>query len=67
MSIDRSVGRLVGWLIFWLVGWMVGWSVCHDFLRGKKLHFHAPIGAHFYHIEQKVCRQSQRFTLQSDN
>ena len=28
-----------------LDGWLFGWSVCHKFLRGGKLHFHAPIEA----------------------
>ena len=26
-----------------LVGWLVGRSVCHNFLKERKLHFHAPI------------------------
>ena len=28
-----------------LVSRSVGWSVCMSFLKGGKLHFHAPIGA----------------------
>ena len=24
---------------------LVGWSVCHNFLKGRKFHFHVPIGA----------------------
>ena len=25
-------------------GWSVCWSICHDFLKGRKLQFDAPIG-----------------------
>ena len=42
---DPSCPSVVGWLV------MVGWSVCHNFLKGRKLHFHdTPIGALVFFI-----------------
>ena len=34
----------VRWSVGWSVDWLVTRSVCHNFRKGKKLHFHAPFG-----------------------
>ena len=34
-------------VVGWLVGWFIGRSICNNFQRGRKLHFHAPFCALF--------------------
>ena len=33
------------------VGWMVDWSVCHNFRKSAKFHFHPPLEHLFFFIE----------------